>query len=115
MAHDDRPEEIGAVFEQLFEDAKGYGRAEVAYYRLLLSQRVRAARVGIAAGGIALALASGVAVALMVGLVMTLAAIIGPGWATLIVVVFGSLGSALLGRFAWLRIAAALKPPEKDL
>ena len=92
-------EGIGALLGRLVEDGKGYARAEIAYYRALAADKLAEARAGALLGGAALLLALAAAVALVVGLVLTLATLVGPGWATLIVV---TLALALAGLLGWL-------------
>ena len=97
-------ETIGELLTRLANDAKAYGNAELSYYKALVRERLRAGRTSLWMGGVALALGQAAGVALVVGLVMTLAPLVGPGFATLIVVAV-TLGLAtLMGYLAWQQI-----------
>jgi hypothetical protein len=97
-------ETLGDLFGRLVDDAKGFGHAEIDYYRTLVRERLRAAKASLWMGAVAMALALAASVALVVGLVFTLAPYVGPGWATLIVVGV-SLGlAAMMGWLAWQQI-----------
>jgi hypothetical protein len=96
----DQEESIGALFGRLVEDGKGFARAEIGYYRAVAVDKLAQAKAGLILGGAAVLLALAAAIALIVGLVMTLATLVGPGWATLIVVVATIAIAALLGWLA---------------
>lgn len=104
LSDESLPELIG----RLVDDTRGLISAEVELQKAKLSERVAAyktAAIFFAAAGV---LALCALIALLVGLVMTLATLIGPGFATLVVVlvvltVAGVL--AMLGR-------AKLAPPN---
>ncbi|VVT07542.1 putative Holin-X, holin superfamily III [Sphingomonas sp. EC-HK361] len=88
---------VGELFQRLIEDGREVARSEIALQRARVLARVdryRAAAIFFAVAG-ALALAA--LVALLVGLIMTMAPRIGPGWATTVTV-----GGAILvaGLFA---------------
>lgn len=105
------PEEkgIGELFQQLVDDGKAYGQAELAYYRTLLRSKLRDARAMLWMGAVALALAQAAAVALVVGLVLTLAPLVGPGFATLIVVTAFLAIAGLMGWLAWTHVKRIMK------
>lgn len=105
-------ESIGELFGRLVEDARGFGEAELDYYRTLVRRKLREARAGLWWGATAAALALAAAVALVVGLVLTLAPLVGPGWATVIVVVSIGGVSAVMGRLAWIHVKRVLKGDE---
>ncbi|MEP9360655.1 phage holin family protein [Sphingomonas sp. KR3-1] len=100
---------IGDLFQQLVEDGRGYAEAEIGYYRTLFRSKLRDARTMLWMGGVALALAFSAAVALVVGLVLTLAPVVGPGFATLIVVVAFLAISGLMGWLAWTHVKRIFK------
>ena len=103
-APEDSPEGFADLFGRLVDDAKGLGRAEIDYYHTLVRERLRAARTSLWMGGVAMAMGLAASVALVVGLVLTLAPRVGPGWATLIVVGV-SLGVAgIMGWLSWQQI-----------
>lgn len=97
-------EGIGDLLVRLVDDGKGYVHAEIGYYRTLVRSKLRDARAMLWMGTAAMALALAAAVALVVGLVLTLAPRVGPGWATLIVVVGASVVSAIMARLAWIHV-----------
>ena len=93
---------------QLVDDAKDVARAEIAVVKAKASERIGAyqgAAIFFAAAGI---LALGAFGALLVGLILTLATKIGPGFATLIVV-----GVVLIvaGALAWIGKGKLAPPP----
>lgn len=97
-------ESIGDLFGRLVDDAKGFGQAELDYYRILVRERLRAAKTSLWMGAVAMSLALAASVALVVGLVLTLAPLVGPGWATLIVVSVALGLASLMGWLAWQQI-----------
>lgn len=75
-----------ALVSRLVDDARDVARAEVEVYKAKASERV-AAYKGAAVFFVAAAVLALEAIgALLVGLILTLATLIGPGWSTLIVV-----------------------------
>lgn len=101
IAPEPQEESVGALLGRLVEDGKSFARAEMGYYRLLLTGKLKEAGVGLGFGAAALVLACSAITALLVGLILSLATLIGPGLATLAVVLV-TLGLAgLLGWFAF--------------
>ncbi|WP_188055021.1 phage holin family protein [Sphingosinithalassobacter sp. CS137] len=98
--HDPEDPSIGQVLTRLIADAKEYGRAEVDYYKTLAAARKNDAVTGLIAGVAAAVLGLGLVCALLVGLILTLATLIGPGLATLAVVLLTAAVIALLARMA---------------
>ncbi|UZK70124.1 phage holin family protein [Sphingomonas sp. S1-29] len=92
---------VTTLVARTVEDAKRWSQAELAYYKALAGDRGGDAGVGIGFGVAALALAQAALIAALVGIVLTLTPVIGPGWATL-VVVFATL--ALAGLLSWLAL-----------
>ncbi len=103
MAEPETEESIGALIGRLVEDGKGYARAEIGYYRTLAVSKLGEARSGVILGVAALVIALCAVTALLVGLILSLATLVGPGWATLIVIVAALALSALLGWLAYKR------------
>jgi hypothetical protein len=103
-------EGLGALFVRAVEDGKAYARAEVAFYRTLAAERMADARTAAMFGVGALILAHGAFMALIVGLLITLAGLVGPGLATLIVVAVTLVLAGLLGLLAVKRIGRATRP-----
>ncbi len=106
-----KPEEegIAELFQRLIGDGKAYAEAELGYYRTLARSKLRDARAMLWMGTVAIALAFAAAVALVVGLVLTLAPLVGPGWATLIVVAAFLAISGLMGWLAWKHVKRIFK------
>lgn len=95
----DKEESVGALLGRLVDDGKGYARAEISYYKALARAKLTEARGGLIFGAVALVLLHLALIGLVVGLVLTLTPLVGPGLATLIVVgTFLVLASVL----AWL-------------
>ncbi len=109
-AHEDS---VVSLVGRLVDDAKELAVAEVDVQKAKLSERItayKAAAFFFAAAGV-LALAA--LIALLVGLIMTLATLVGPGWATLIVigVVFAVAG--VLGYIGTTKLAAPTAPARE--
>ena len=104
MAEPENEESIGTLIGRLVEDGKGYARAEIGYYRTFAASKLGEAKLGLIFGAAALVIALCTVTALLVGLILSLATLIGPGWATLIVIVAALALSALLGWLAYKRI-----------
>ena len=105
MEGEPQPEEsIPSLVSRLIDDGENFVRAEVKLYRARLFSRLDEARNAILLGIGALVLAQAVLVAALVGLLMTLRWLVGPGWATLIVIVAALALSGLLGWLAYKRI-----------
>ena len=83
--HDD--EAIGTLISRLVNDTKTYAAAEVGVVKATASARVAAAKTGAILLVVALLLAISAVGALIVGLIMSLATLVGPLAATGIVVV----------------------------
>lgn len=97
-------ESIGALIGRLVEDGKAYARAELGYYRTLAASKLGEAKAGLMLGAAALVIALCSVTALLVGLILSLAPLVGPGWATLIVIVGALALSGLLGWLAYRHI-----------
>ncbi|MDF7774523.1 phage holin family protein [Sphingomonas sp. AOB5] len=94
-------EGYGELFGRLIDDAKGLGQAELDYYRALAETKIDEARSSLWMGAAAASLMMAASIALIVGLVLTLSPLVGPGFATLIVVAITFGASWILGTFAW--------------
>lgn len=98
-------ESIGELIGRLVEDGKGVARAEIDYYRALAATKVGEARAGLILGIAALVIALCSVTALLVGLILSLAPLVGPGLATLIVIVVALALASLLGWLAYRHLA----------
>ena len=107
---EEQPDEpgIGDLLGKLVEDGKGYAQAEFGYYQTLLRAKLLDARAALWMGATAIGLVSAAMVALIVGLVFTLAQYVGPGWATLIVVGTASAVAGIMARLAWVQVKRIL-------
>lgn len=101
LPHDSDPSRIpvGLLVTRLVDDAKAYGTARVALLKAQVGERTAGIKTVAILFGAAAVLGLATVVALLVGLILALATLVGPGWATLIVVV-GTL--ALVGLLGWL-------------
>lgn len=77
---------LPALVSRLVDDARDVARAEVAVYKAKASERAQAYKGAVIFFAVAGVLALEALGALLVGLILTLATLVGPGWATLIVV-----------------------------
>jgi hypothetical protein len=105
----DQDDSIGALLQRLVDDARHYADAEISYYRTLARSKLRDARAMLWMGAVALVLAQAAAVALVVGLVLTLSPLVGPGFATLIVVLAFLGVAGLMGWLAWVQVKRIFK------
>jgi hypothetical protein len=105
---------IPSLVGRLIDDGEQFVRAELKVYRARLFARLDEARSAILLAIGALVLAQAVLVAALVGLLMTLRWLVGPGWATLIVVGGGLAVTAAMGWAAWLLVQKATEIKDKD-
>ncbi|MGI4731722.1 MAG: phage holin family protein [Janthinobacterium lividum] len=77
---------LPALVSRLVDDARDVARAEVGVYKAKAAERAQAYKGAVVFFAVAAVLALEALGALLVGLIMTLATLIGPGWATLVVV-----------------------------
>lgn len=93
----DVPEVSAAAQVSLvLEDVRALVRAELRYFQSRLDYSRHVMRMSFRFSAVAAFAFSGAAIALVIGLLMTLAPHIGPGWATLVV----TLGFMLIGAIA---------------
>jgi hypothetical protein len=105
-ADDPREESIGDLFGRLADDGRAYAKAEIELYRRIALHRAGRARAGLialVAGGVLL-LSS--LTALILGLVLWLAALIGALPAGLAIAALLALTGYLLVRFGLVRLRA---------
>lgn len=108
----DEEEGIGALIARAVGDGRAYAEAEIAYWRALALDRLADARAAAVLGIAVLLLAQAAAIALIVGLVMILTPYVGPGLATLIVVLAAAGAAALIARAALRRFRRAARPKD---
>jgi Putative Actinobacterial Holin-X, holin superfamily III len=97
---------------ELSRDATNFARAEVDYLRAQAGERAHHAVPGLIMIGVAIALVSGVTMAVPVGLILLFAPLIGTGWAITVVSVTGVLIAVLLYHLGLRRMRTVLKRPE---
>ena len=108
MSEQDAQEEsIGEMIGRLVEDGKGVARAEIGYYRTLVTSKLGEAKAGLILGAVALVIALCSVTALLVGLILTLTPLVGPALATLIMVVMALALASLLGWLGYRHIGRA--------
>lgn len=102
---------IGVVIARLVDDARAYVRAELDYAGAVVADRLALARRALLFVSIAAVLVIAAAIALVVGLVLALAGLIGAGWATLVVVAVTLAVAALFGWAGVRRFGRATRRP----
>lgn len=102
-------EGLGALLTRLVEDGKDAARAELGYYRAVAQEKLRDISASLWMAAVAIGLALSAMIALVVGLVFTLATLVGPALATLIVVVTIGALSGLMAWLAWRHVKRALE------
>lgn len=108
----DEEEGIGTLIARAVGDGRAYAEAEFAYWRALALDRLADARAAAIFGVAVLLLAQAAAIALIVGFVMILTPYVGPGLATLIVVLVAAGAAALFARAALRRFRRATRPKD---
>lgn len=103
---------IKALLEQLADDTRSFARAEIGYLKAQAGERAGYALPGLVMIGVAIALAFGTIVALLVGLTFWLSIAVGPGWALLIVTGLAMIIAWLLVRFGAARLKASISPMD---
>lgn len=93
-------EGLGTVVHRVVEDAKAYARAEATLWKTVATTRGSQAGIaaGLAMGAVIIALSA--VTALLVGAILSLRPVMGPGWATLLVVIVALLIAGILGKMA---------------
>lgn len=90
-------ENVGTLVSRLVDETRGLAGAEIALYKARIGERVSAYRNAAIFFAIAGVLALAALIALLVGLIVTIATLVGPGFATAIVVVATLVIAAVLG------------------
>jgi hypothetical protein len=104
---------ITSLVSRLIDDGEEFVRAELKLYRARLFSRLGEARNAILLAIGAFVLGQAVLVAALVGLLMTLRRLVGPGWATLILVGGGALVAAIMAWAAWSLVKKATAIDDK--
>lgn len=106
-------EGVGALIARAMADGRAYADAEIGYWRALALDRLADARRLAIFGVAALLLVNAAAIALIVGLVLTLEPLVGPGLATLIVVLLTAIAAGLFAWAALKRIKRVTRPRDQ--
>ena len=106
-------ESIPALVGQLIDDGKQFAWSEFNLWRTRLMPRFGEARNGIIFAAAALSLIHAVLVATLVGMILVLSPLVGPGGATAIVVLSGLALTALLAWLGWVQLRKAIAGEEK--
>jgi hypothetical protein len=95
-------ESIGTLVSRLVEDAKTFARAQVDLYRAQALKIVADYRTAVILCVVAVILAHAAIIALLVGIILSIAQALGPVWATVI-----TIGGTLLvaGVLVWLALS----------
>lgn len=103
-------EGLGTVVGRVVEDAKAYARAEVTLWKTVASTRGSQAGIaaGLAVGALLVALSA--ITALLVGAILSLRPIMGPGWATLLVVIVALAVAGMLAKLALSSLKRVIAP-----
>ncbi len=104
---------LGALLGQLADDSRAFARAEFAFLRAEAGERVTHAVPGIALLVISIALALGTIGAMLVGLILLLATLLGLGWAVALVCGLASASAFACYRIGIARLRNALKTKEE--
>jgi uncharacterized membrane protein YqjE len=103
---------ISSLLVELTRDARSFATAEVEYLKAQAGERAHFAVPGLIMIGVALALATGILMAVPIGLIWLFAPMIGAGWSTLAVTLVGLIIAILLFKLGMRRVKAVLKRPE---
>ena len=90
-------EGVAALVHRVIEDGRELAQAEVALVKARVGERASAWKSAVLFFAIAGVLALAAVIALLVGLILTIATLVGPGWATAIVIGATLLIAAVLG------------------
>ncbi len=112
--HEDQKAGIGTLLGRLVEDGKAYAHAEIGYVRALAGERLRAAKSGLVFLIAGLVLLHGALIALFVGLVLSLATLIGPFWSMLVVVLVAGIAGGILAKVGLSHFQRAKAGPDSS-
>ena len=107
-------ESIPTLVGRLIDDGEEFVRAELKLYRARLFSRLDTTRNAIILALVALFLAQAVIVAALVGMLIVLRPLLGPGGATAVVVAGGLALAALLAWLGWRQLLKATEIRAKD-
>lgn len=103
---------LGTLFRRLLSEGKAFIRAEIRLYRAQATRKAFSAGLIVALIGTAIMLLQALVVAILIGIILTIAPAVGMGWAVVIVAVGTSILIAIAALIARARISNLLKPEE---
>lgn len=103
-------EKLSTLVGTLVEDTRGLAKAEIALTKARIGERFASYKTAIIFFAIAGALALAALIALLVGLIFTFATLVGPGFATAVVVVVVLVIAAVLGIIGKGKLAKPVGP-----
>lgn len=108
VLRDRQDEGLGTLLARTVEETRGVVGAEIELYKARFAERAAAYKSAIVFFVVAAVLALAALIALLVGLILSLAPLVGPGWATVIVVGVVLLIAGVLGWIGTRKLA----PPD---
>jgi len=102
---------IGTLLSRVVSDAEQVARAEIALQKAKVVVKIGEAKTGVVALLVAVVLAILALIGLVVGVLMILAPIVGPAWATVIVVGVLAVLAVALGSFGMNRLKLMSSAP----
>lgn len=106
-------ESVSTLVSRLVAESRALASAEVEVYKAKAGERIAAYKSAAIFFAAAAVLALSAVTALLVGLIMTLATLVGPGWATAIVVIAVFAVAGVLGLIGKNRLAPARPEPGR--
>lgn len=103
-------ESFGALLGRAVADGRAYASAELTYWRAVMADRIGDVRSVAILAIAGLMVLNAAAIALIVGLILTLTPLVGPGFATLIVVLVALVVAGLLAMAALRQLKRVTRP-----
>lgn len=107
---EEQDEGVGTLIARAVADGRAYANAEIGYWRALAADRVADVRSLAIFGVAALLVVNAAVIALILGLLLVLTPLVGPGLATLIVVLAFLALAGLLGWLALKHLRRVTRP-----
>jgi hypothetical protein len=104
---------IAQLVGQLADDTRAFASAELAYLKAQAGERAGYAVPGLIAIAAAATLGMAAIIAVIIGIILALAPVVGTGWAVLIVAVGALTVAGLTGWWGAVRLRKATKPRER--
>lgn len=103
---------VTALVGQLVDDTRNLASAEIALVKARVGERLASYKQAIGFFVVAGVLAMAALIAMLVGLIATVATLVGPGFATMIVVGITLLLAAVIGMIGKAKLAKPVAAPE---